>query len=47
MGSRDYRRREPKKAKKETKKMPAANILPPPMNVEVVGKKGKKEEKEE
>ncbi len=46
MGSRDYRRREPKKGKKEAKKIEAATILPPPMTVEVV-KKGKKEPKEE
>ena len=42
MGGRDYRHREPKKAKKSTKKISAATILPPPMTVEVI-KKGKKE----
>ena len=42
MGKRDFRHREPKKTKKDTKKAPAATILPPPMTVEVI-KKGKKE----
>jgi hypothetical protein len=46
MGTRDYRRREPKKTRKDTKKVSADSILPPPMTVEVV-KKGKKERKEE
>ncbi len=44
MGKRDYRHREPKKSKKDTKKISADTILPPPMTVEVV-KKGKKERK--
>ena len=46
MGRRDYRHREPKKAKKDAKKKSVATILPHSMNVEVV-KKGKKERKEE
>ncbi len=46
MGKRDYRHREPKKQKKDTRKLPAATILPPPMAVEVL-KKVKKERKEE
>mgnify|MGYP001106720254 CR=1 FL=1 len=46
MGSRDYRRREPKKAKKDAKKISVATILTPPTTVEVI-KKGKKERKTE
>ena len=46
MGRRDYRHREPKKAKKDTKKISVATILPPPTTVEVV-RKGKKERKVE
>ncbi len=46
MGSRDYRHREPKKPKKDTKKISAATILPPPVTVEVI-KKGKQERKAE
>ncbi len=46
MGSRDYRNRETKKTKKDTKKVSADAFLPPPMTVEVV-KKGKKAPKEE
>lgn len=46
MGRRDYRHREPKKAKKEAKKISAATILPSPTTVEVI-KKGKKERKAE
>ena len=42
MGRRDYRHREPKKHKKDVKKISLATILPPPTTVEVV-KKGKKE----
>jgi len=42
MGRRDYRHREPKKTKKDTKKPLTATILPPPTTVEVI-KKGKKE----
>jgi len=44
MGSRDYRWREPKKPKKESKKIVTETILPPPVTVEVI-KKGKKEPK--
>jgi len=43
MGRRDYRHREPKKAKKESKRISPTDILPPPMTVEVV-KKGKKKQ---
>ncbi len=46
MGKRDYRHREPKKPKKDARKLPATTILPPPMTVEVI-KKAKKERKEE
>jgi hypothetical protein len=45
MGSRDYRRREAKKPKKDAKKLPQVSILPPPAEVEVV-KKGKKNKEE-
>ncbi len=46
MGSRDYRKREPKKPKKDTKKTSATDILPPQTTVEVV-RKAKKEGKVE
>ena len=46
MGRRDYRHREPKKSRKDAKKISADTILPPPVTVEVI-KKGKKEGKEE
>ena len=46
MGRRDYRHREPKKAKKDAKKLSPLNILTTPANVEVV-KKGRKREEEE
>jgi len=44
MGKRDYRHREPKKPKKDAKKISAATILPSPTTVEVVKKKRKGEE---
>ncbi len=46
MGKRDYRHREPKKTKKDAKKISVADILLTPTTVEVI-KKGKKEGKEE
>jgi hypothetical protein len=46
MGRRDYRRREPKKPKRDAKKISTETVLPPPTTVEVI-KKGKKERKEE
>ena len=46
MGRRDFRHRESKKPKKDTKKTPAVSILPPSMTTKVI-KKGKKEPKEE
>ncbi|MBA7710772.1 hypothetical protein ES703_119719 [subsurface metagenome] len=45
MGRRDYRHREPKKSKKDARKISADTILPPPVTVEVI-KKGKKEARE-
>ena len=45
MGRRDFRHREPKKAKKDAKKTSAATILPPSTTIEVI-RKGKKEPKE-
>ena len=45
MGSRDYRHREPKKPKKEAKKLPPVTILSAPVEVEVI-KKGKKQREE-
>jgi hypothetical protein len=49
MGKRDYRHREPKKPRKDTKKIAPATILSPPITVEVIkkGKKRKEEEEEE
>jgi len=46
MGKRDYRHREPKKSKKDAKRITVETILPSPETVEVI-KKGKKEVKEE
>lgn len=43
MGKRDYRHRETKKAKKDTKKISPATILPPPASVEVIRKQRKEE----
>ncbi|NIM99575.1 MAG: hypothetical protein GTO24_16350 [candidate division Zixibacteria bacterium] len=45
MGRKDYRHRESKKPKKETKKVAAVNILQPSVPVEVI-KKGKKKREE-
>ncbi len=46
MGKRDYRHREPKKSKRDARKVSAPSILPPPTTVEVI-KKPRKEHKEE
>ncbi|MDD4877378.1 MAG: hypothetical protein PHQ86_09730 [Dehalococcoidales bacterium] len=46
MGKRDYRHRESKKPKKDTKKVSAATILPSPAIVEVVKKEKKQKEEE-
>ena len=45
MGRRDYRHREPKKQKKDAKKVSPVSIVPPPVTVEVI-KKGKKSREE-
>lgn len=47
MGRRDYRHREPKKTKKDTKKISPLNIVSTPANVEVIKKARKKREEEE
>ena len=47
MGKRDYRHRESKKTKKDTKKISPITILPSPMNVEVVKKEKKRREEVE
>ena len=47
MGKRDYRHRETKKGKKDTKRLPPVTILPTPLNVEVIKKKRKGKEVEE
>jgi hypothetical protein len=46
MGRRDYRHREPKKTKKDARKIAVDAILPSPETVEVI-RKGKKEVKAE
>jgi len=45
MGKRDYRHREPKKQKKDARKIAPVDIIQPPVQVEVV-KKGKKKREE-
>jgi hypothetical protein len=45
MGKRDYRHREPKKLKKNAKKISPITILLPPTHVEVI-KKGKQRREE-
>ncbi len=45
MGKRDYRHREPKKSKKDVKKISPVTIISTPMQVEVI-KKGKKKPEE-
>ena len=46
MGRRDFRHREPKKAKKDAKKLPPLSIQTTPANVEVIKKRKKTEEEE-
>jgi len=46
MGRRDYRHRESKKTRKESKKISPIEILSPPMTVEVVKKKKRESEEE-
>jgi hypothetical protein len=45
LGKRDYGHREPRKSKKDAKKLPQVEIMTPPASVEVI-KKGKKREAE-
>ncbi len=47
MGRKDYRSREPKKAKKDAKKKNLTTAIPTPMPVEVIRKERKKKEEEE
>jgi len=47
MGRRDYRHREPKKSKRDTKKVSVDTLLPPITVVEVIKKEKKKRETEE
>ena len=47
MSRRDYRHREPKKAKKEPKKLFEVSITQTPVNVELIKKKKRKNEIEE
>ena len=48
MGRRDYRHREPKKQKKDTRKVsPLSIVPPPPTTVEVIKKGGKRREEVE
>jgi hypothetical protein len=44
MGSRDFSKRETKKQKKDPKKIQTASVFEPVVEVQVVKKKGKKEE---
>ncbi|MBA7520117.1 hypothetical protein ES705_12205 [subsurface metagenome] len=46
MGRRDFRHREPKKPKKDARKVSATTILPPPVTVEVVKKERKRKVEE-
>jgi len=47
MGRRDYRHREPKKPKKDAKKISPITLIPTPIQVEVIGKGKKKREEVE
>jgi hypothetical protein len=47
MGKRDYRWKEPKKTKKDAKKISSAEVLPSPVTVEVIKKKKKEHPPEE
>lgn len=47
MSRRDYRHKEPKKPKKDTRGLPPVSIQPPVANVEVIKKRKKKEEEDE
>ena len=46
MGKRDYRNRETKKPKKQSKKLSVADILPTSANVEVIKKRKKQRDVE-
>lgn len=46
MGRRDFRHRETKKPKKDTRQISATPILQPPVTVEVIKKKKKREVEE-
>ena len=43
----DYKHRESKKPKKESKKIPPVDILETPATIEVIGKGGKKKKQDE
>ena len=47
MGRRDYRHREPKKQKRDAKKIAPIEIIQPPVQVEIIKKGKKKREGEE
>jgi hypothetical protein len=47
MGRRDIRHKEPKKVRKDARKLPGVSVSPAPASVEVVGKKKRKGEEEE
>jgi hypothetical protein len=47
MGRRDYRHREPKKPKKDARKISPVTLIPTPIQVEVIGKRKKKREEVE
>ena len=47
MGRRDFRHRESKKAKKDSRKSPSLDVLATPANVEVIKKARKKGAEEE
>jgi hypothetical protein len=47
MGRRDYRHREPKKSKRDARKISPVTIVPLPMTVEVIKKSKKKREEAE
>ena len=47
MGKRDYRHRESKKQKKDTKRIAPITIIQPSVQVEVIGKGKKKREEAE
>ncbi|MDM8000580.1 MAG: hypothetical protein QUS33_11445 [Dehalococcoidia bacterium] len=44
MGRKDYGRREPKKPKKDARKQVVSQVIAPPVTVQVIKTKGKKEQ---